>query len=196
MRNMWSFLSYLGRLGSSLFTPAILERLSAGEKLELLTLEPVYLLPPKGEGPGKRSLQFPSFCNAGRLPRRQRERLWASAPGQPHPLSWAPPGPGKVTASALTLALCAPNGWPFLTSGLLSDLGATECWVMGSQGPQSDLGSTFPVLQVTNSPNLSSLPAIVRLRTSIQRLLGEIEETVLWEPGPVTTHSECSVNLS
>ena len=130
---MWSFLSYLGRLRSSLFTPAILEHLSAGEKLELLNLEPVHLLPHKGEEPGKCSLQFPSFCNTGRLPRRQMERLWANAPGQPHPVSWAPPGPGKVNASPLTLALCVPNGWPFLTPGLLSDLGATECWVMGSQ---------------------------------------------------------------
>ena len=30
----------------------------------------------------------------------------------------------------------------------------------GEPGSQSDLGSTLTILQVTNSPNLSSLPAI------------------------------------
>ena len=133
-------------------------------KLKLLRLEPVCLLPHKGEEPGECSLQFPSSCSTGWLPRRQLECLWANAPSQPHLVSWAPPGPGKASASPLTLALCAANGRPFLTSGLLSDLGSTECWVTGSQDPQSDLGSAFPILQVTNFPNLSSLPAMNGVR--------------------------------
>ena len=110
MRNMWSFVSYLGRLRSSLFTPALLEHLSTGEKLKLLRLEPACLLPHEGEEPGECSLQFPSFCNTGLLPRRQLEWPWANAPGQPHLVSWALPGPGKASASLLTLALSAASG--------------------------------------------------------------------------------------
>ena len=36
---------------------------------------------------------------------------------------------------------------------------------MGSQDLQSDLGSTFPILQVTNSPNLSSLSEVSGVKT-------------------------------
>ena len=172
MRNMWSFVSYLGRLRSSLFTPALLEHLSTGEKLKLLRLEPACLLPHEGEEPGECSLQFPSFCNTGLLPRRQLEWPWANAPGQPHLVSWVgTAGPRKGQCiSAHSGSFCCK--WPFLTSGLLSDLGATECWVMGSQDLQSDLGSTFPILQVTNSPNLSSLSAVTGVKNFYTGAIG------------------------
>ena len=44
MRNMWSFTSYLGR-AQLLLPPAILEYLSTRDKLQLLSLGPIYLLP-------------------------------------------------------------------------------------------------------------------------------------------------------
>ena len=44
MRNMWSSISYLGR-ARLLPPPAILEYLSTGDEIHLLSLGPIYLLP-------------------------------------------------------------------------------------------------------------------------------------------------------
>ena len=41
---MWSFISYVRR-AQLLFPPAILEYLSTGDELQLLSLRPIYLLP-------------------------------------------------------------------------------------------------------------------------------------------------------
>ena len=59
MRDIWSFISYLGR-AQLLLSPAILEHVSIGDKFRLFRLGPIYLLP-QDQRDRSYFLRFPVF---------------------------------------------------------------------------------------------------------------------------------------